>query len=77
MIMGVLQLETIPSRIFGDSVMLCAVLEDNLLDASGLRGVACLPCISRIGYVGYNSYASQRLLAYIIWCLIFFLLCRI
>ena len=66
MVMGVLQLEKFLSRVFGDSVVLCAVLQDNLLDASGLRGVACLLCISRIGYVGYNIYASQCLLSYII-----------
>ena len=43
MTMGVLQDEEFSSRIFRDSVVLCVVLHDNLLDASGLRPVACLP----------------------------------
>ena len=41
--LGVLRLEEFPRRIFRDSVVLCAVSQDNLLDASGLRPVACLP----------------------------------
>ena len=73
--MGVLRLEEFPSRIFHDSVVLCAVSQDNLLDASGLRPVACLPvfpahAMADTTSILLNDYSHRKCYIFIVFFIV-------